>query len=404
MAKQKQKVIVAMSGGVDSSVSAYLLKKKGYEVEGLFMKLGHEQDEVERAVREVAEKLGVKLNIVDLSKAFKKEVIDYFLKSYQSGLTPNPCVKCNNYIKFGELFFYTREKLKGDYLATGHYVRKLDSREFKVPSGGDLGVGNMRDIKKSLGNSNGYKLYRGKDKGKDQSYFLYTLKQDTLRHVLFPVGNFVKDEVRKIADEAGVPYIKKESQDICFLYCDGRAVQHNEFLRANLKLKPGPIILLSRRDEALPRLKRGKTVNEEQDEALPRLYRGIKIGEHQGLPLYTIGQRREIRIGGTGPYYAARLDYKKNILYVVKDYDDPILYGQELTATEVNWVSGKSPELPFSCEAVIRYRHPAVKCLITKKVKNNYQVEFKKPQRAITPGQSIVFYKGNEVLGGGIIF
>ncbi|MFA6393760.1 MAG: tRNA 2-thiouridine(34) synthase MnmA [Patescibacteria group bacterium] len=369
--KKAKKIIVAMSGGVDSSVSALFLKKAGFNVEGLYMKLPGADSGSLLAAEEVAKKLGIKFHAIDMEKKFRKEIIGYFLKSYKRGITPNPCVRCNQRIKFGELL-KTAKKLGGDFLATGHYIQ-LPINKSKVR------------LKKPI------KLLKAKDVLKDQSYFLYTLSQNQLAKVIFPLGGMLKEEVKKIAEEAGLPNMKNESQDICFLYCDGKAVQHNDFLRKNLKLKSGPIMLLE------------KEIDEKTGERKAvRLTSGKNLVEHQGLPLYTIGQRREIRIGGTGPYYAARFDMKKNILYVVKNFDDPVLFQDGLIAKGVSWITGIAPKMPLKCEVVIRYRHAPIKCEVIRKG-NSYIVKFKKPQRAITPGQSIVFYKGREVLGGGEI-
>ncbi len=345
-----------MSGGLDSSAAAFLLKKQGYEVMGVFMRLGFGDNEGENAARRVCQKLGIKFYPLNLASKFKKEIIDYFLKSYEKGLTPNPCVKCNKIIKFKELFKKARE-LGADYIATGHYAQKHE-------------------------NKNIFKLFCGEDEGKDQSYFLYNLTQGRLKHILFPLGKYKKDEVRKIADRAGLSYLKKESQDVCFLAGD-----HNDFLKDNLKLKPGEIKTLANQI----------------------------VGQHQGLPLYTIGQRKGVEIGGTGPYYVAECDYKTNILWVVKKGDDPALYKDELIARDVNWISGIEPKLPLTCLVAIRYGHKPTKCKIQKskgKI-NEYLIKFEKPQRAITPGQSVVFYlprrskakegNENEVLGGGVI-
>ena len=376
-----------MSGGVDSSVAALLLKRAGFQVEGAHMKLSGGNPEAIKAAKNVAKRLGIKFHVVDLSKKFKKEIIDYFLDSYKRGLTPNPCVKCNQKIKFGELL-KAAGKLDGDFLATGHYVQSsILNYQLPINKSGAAFIESPKAVK----------LSKARFKEKDQSYFLYTLTQKQLSKVLFPLSGMAnKDEVRKIADQAGLPYIKSESQDVCFLFREGKAIQHNDFLRKHLKLKPGPIILIDRGKDGKSN---GRGVsNGPGAKSKP----GKVIGEHQGLSLYTIGQRREIRIGGTGPYYAAKFDVKKNILYVVKDFDDPILYKDELAAKAVNWVSGKTPKMPLKCEAVIRYRHAPVKCTVTKSG-NSYRVKFKNPQRAITPGQSIVFYKGEEVLGGGII-
>ena len=370
-----------MSGGVDSSVSALLLKKAGFNVEGLYMKLPGADSGSLRAAKEVAKKLGIKFHAISMEKKFRREIIGYFLKSYKRGITPNPCVRCNQRIKFGELL-KTAEKLGGDYLATGHYIQLAipSARDCQLP----INESKVR-LKKPI------KLLKAKDVLKDQSYFLYTLTQKRLNRVMFPLGGMLKEDVKKIAEKAGLPNIKKESQDICFLHCDGKAVQHNEFLRKNLKLKPGSIMLLE------------KEINEKTGERKSvRLTSGKNPVEHQGLPLYTIGQRREIRIGGTGPYYAARFDVKKNILYVVKNFDDPVLYQDGLNAKGVSWVAGIAPKMPLKCEAVIRYRHAPIKCEVVKKG-SSYMVKFKKLQRAVTPGQSVVFYQGREVLGGGEI-
>lgn len=356
--EKKAKVAVAMSGGVDSSTAAYLLKKQGYEVFGLFMRLGNNSEEAETAARRVARFLGLTFYPLNLKDRFEKEVIAYFLKSYGRGLTPNPCVKCNQLIKFGELL-KRAEMLGADYLATGHYV-KIKNEKLKMKNG------RKRFI---------YKLSRGKDETKDQSYFLYNLKQRELARLLFPLGDFRKEKIKKTAARAGLPNLKSESQDICFLQQNGKALEHNEFLKKHLRLKSGAI----------------KTLD------------GKKVGEHQGLPLYTIGQRKGVEIGGIGPFYVVQADCKNNTLYVAKDGDDPALYKSELRAEKVSWIAGLKPKMPLECEAVIRYRHKPVKVMVSKDKKNSYSVNFREPQRAITPGQSVVFYHGDEVLGGGEI-
>ena len=345
-----------MSGGVDSSVAAKLLKDQGHEVAGIFLHFWKEEGiagnfenkccsaEALLDARRVADKIGIPLYTLNLAEIFKKQVVDNFLSEYGKGRTPNPCVICNKLVKLGYLIKQAK-KLGFDYVATGHYVKNY---KFK------------------------YKLLKAKDKSKDQSYFLYTLCQEELAHLLFPLGAHTKAQVRGLAKKFKLPVAEKpESQEICFI----PEKSHNEFLKRHLKLKPGPIVMTS----------------------------GKVIGQHQGLPLYTIGQRKGIKIGGTGPYYVAKFDYQSNILYVVDRYDDKILYGQELFAKNVNWLAGTWPKLPLICQAVIRYRHKPVKCVITKTSKNKFKVKFTQPQRAITPGQSVVFYQGEEVLGGGII-
>ena len=346
-----------MSGGVDSSVAAQLLKNKGYDVSGVFLHFWKDETMGPGAenrccsleslldAKAVANKIGIPLYTFNFSGPFKKAVVDNFLSEYGAGRTPNPCVVCNKRIKLG-LLLKQAGALGFDYVASGHYL--------KIKRAGQE-----------------YQLSKAKDKNKDQSYFLYTFTPDELKHLLFPLGNYTKPQVRKLAIKFGLKVAAKpESQDICFL-----SGSHNNFLKKYLKLIPGDIRVLE--------------TNE-------------KIGEHQGLPLYTIGQRRGL-IGGTGPYYAAKFDYKKNILYVVKNWNEDILYEPRLVAKKVNWLSGRAPKTAFKCGAVIRYGHPAVPCLVTAKNKTDYFVTFVKPQRAVTLGQSVVFYDKTRVLGGGII-
>lgn len=354
----QKKVLVAMSGGVDSSVAACLLKDQGYDVAGVFLHFWKDRSVGFKAenrccsleslldAKAVAAKIGIPLFTFDYSAKFKEEVVDTFLSEYQAGRTPNPCVTCNKKIKTARLLKQARA-LGFDYLATGHYLKiKKEGRE--------------------------YVLLKAKDKNKDQTYFLYTLSQDELKHLLFPLGDFKKPQVRKLAEKYGLKIAAKaESQDICFLAGD-----HNIFLKKYLKLKSGDIRILGSNE---------------------------KIGEHLGLPLYTIGQRRGL-VGGIGPFYVADFDYKKNILYVVKEWNDKILYRREFIVKDVNWLSFKSPKRKFKAQVVIRYGHKAVNCeVLPLKNKNNYQVIFNHQQRAVTPGQSAVFYDGQKVLGGGII-
>lgn len=355
-----KKVLVAMSGGVDSSVAACLLKDQGYEVAGVFLHFWKDESpsfgsraenrccslESLLDAKAVATKIGIPLFTFDYSAEFKEKVVDTFLNEYQAGNTPNPCVTCNKQIKTARLLKQARA-LGFDYLATGHYL--------KIEKQGKEQV-----------------LLRAKDKNKDQTYFLYTLSQDELKHLLFPLGNYKKPQVRKLAQKYGLKIAAKaESQDICFLSGD-----HNIFLKKYLKLNKGDIKILG------------------TDE---------KIGEHLGLPLYTIGQRRGL-VGGIGPFYVADFDYKNNILYVVKEWNDKILYKREFIVKNVNWLSSKAPKKNFKAQVIIRYGHKAVNCeVLLLKNKNTYQVIFSRPQRAITPGQSAVFYDGQKVLGGGII-
>jgi len=357
--EKKKKVVVAMSGGVDSSVAVALMKKRGFEVEGIYMKLFDGEKSTEESVRAVANKLDIKLKILDFRKEFKKAVVDSFLKEFAKARTPNPCVVCNQKIKFGLLFDKVLE-MGGDYLATGHYAR----------------------IKKIHPNpplkKEGVRLLAAKDGTKDQSYFLYNLTQEKLSQILFPLGDYKKTEVYTMAKKMNLPYKKGESVDICFI----AGGDHRDFLKKYLEMKPGKIVDVS----------------------------GKVLGAHGGLPLYTIGQRADI--GGPGPFYVVEMDSKKNVLIVTNKPRDLKLFKKNLIAENVNWVTGAEPEFPLRCKARIRYGHAAVECIITKRDSapfkglsplEEYEVVFHHSQRAITPGQSVVFYKRNEVLGGGVI-
>jgi tRNA-specific 2-thiouridylase len=388
---KKIRVLVAMSGGVDSSVAALLLKQQGYEVIGVFMHFWAEAAGKAETTnkccslatfndaRRVANKLNMPLYTVNFDRPFKKLVVDSFLAGYKIGDTPNPCIECNRHIKF-DLLLKKADELGADFIATGHYAKVV-----------------YRNGK--------YILNRPKDTDKDQTYFLYTLNQKKLKRILFPLADLKKPAVRILAKKAGLAVAgKAESQEICFI--PGKT--HNDFLKRHLKLRPGVI----------------KTAN------------GKIVGRHQGLPLYTIGQRRGVEIGGIGPFYVAKCDYKTNALYVVPENDNKLLYKKEMTVREVNWISG-IPKFPFKTKAVIRYRHKPVDCVIypvrnsdktrvRNKNKQNgslaisinsdnisngvmsngkagLKVKFAKAQRAVTPGQSVVFYIAKEVLGGGII-
>jgi len=367
---QKLKIIVAMSGGVDSSVAAALLKRAGFNphtkrgqstkgakigkasphygvginVMGVFMRLYDSPrfKEGEKRAKKVAKILKIPLRVLDLRKEFKKKVISYFLREYRKGQTPNPCVVCNKEIKFGILL----EKalaLGADYIVTGHYVR----------------LHKFVNSKKIC-----YSLMIAKDKNKDQSYFLWQLSQKQLKHILFPIGDCTKKEVKNLARKFKLPISNTtESQEICFI-----RTTVNDFLRKYIKSKPGPICLEP----------------------------GSKqVGWHQGLVFYTIGQRKGLGLAD-GPFWVLGKEPKKNLLIVTKNERD--LYKKELSFEKANWISGKEPRFPSKVKAKIRYRHrPASAILLSGKV------VFDRPQRAITPGQSVVFYKGEELLGGGII-
>lgn len=373
-----------MSGGVDSSVAAKLLKDQGYDIIGIFLHFWKEENNCACSenkccsssayadANRVCQKLGIRLYTLNFSREFKKDVVDNFLAEYKSGRTPNPCVRCNKLVKLG-LLIKKAKQLGYDFIATGHYARIKS----KVPPIRRTGASQKSKVGE-------YKLVKAKDENKDQGYFLYNLTQEQLAHLIFPIGDYKKEKVRQIAEKYKLPVAKKkDSQEICFI----PEKNHNEFLKRNLKMKSGSI-----------KTKDGKI-----------------IGKHNGLPLYTIGQRKGVEIGGIGPFYVAKMDNKKNTLFVVKDGNNPLLFKKELIAKDVNWISGLAPKLPLKCQAVIRYRHKPVQCVI-KKIKKQkdkkakkqeevekYLVKFSKPQRAVTSGQSVVFYKGEEVLGGGVI-
>lgn len=348
-----EKIVVATSGGVDSSVAAALLKGAGCEVIGVFMKLADlpKFKEGEKRARKIAKTLRIPFLVLDLRKEFKKRIVDYFLEGYKKGITPNPCVVCNKEIKFG-LLLEKALALDADYVATGHYAR--------------LG----REIRNSKFEIR--KLMKTKDKDKDQSYFLWQLNQKQLKRILFPIGDYTRKEVENLARKFKLPVLKaRKSVEICFI-----KTTINDFLKKYLKEKPGKIICSSPGDEQKV------------------------VGEHQGLWFYTIGQRKGIGLPG-GPYYVLDKNLKKNLLIVTKNEKD--LLKKELICKNVNWISGRVPKLPQKVKVKIRYRHELARAAIYKILNTKYKILFSSPQRAITPGQSVVFYKGQEVLGGGII-
>jgi len=368
MVRKKRKVVVGMSGGVDSSVAAALLKKQGYEVIGVFMKNWSDsfavlddcpwQQDFKDALS-VAKRLSIPLEVFNFEQQYKRRVIDYFFTEYKVGRTPNPDILCNSEIKF-KLFFDQALELGADFIATGHYAR---TRE--IPNS------NIQETKYT----HYQQLLKGKDKNKDQSYFLYGINSKVLKKVLFPVGEYTKPEIRAMAQKMKLPTKdKKDSQGICFI----GEVDLRLFLSQYIKSVPGDII------------------DAENNKI---------IGRHEGLAWYTIGQRRGIKVGGTGlPLYVVAKDMKKNILYVVKGAHHPKLYQQELIAEKINWLIPK-PNLPLSLSAKIRYRQPDQEAKVDYKNKNKDKlvVKFKQPQRAVTSGQSVVFYQGEVCLGGGII-
>ncbi len=402
-------VYVAMSGGVDSSVAAALLKQRGFSVRGVFMRYWGDVDDIVPGGKDftnccnldamndaqrVCDHLGIILTVMDLREEFRQNVVKPFLAGYQSGITPNPCVECNRSIKFeliDKILSEASEKeraaiLNGEprpagrddiYFATGHYIRKLPITNYQLPIT--------------------ERLFVAQDSHKDQSYFLYTLTQEKLKRLLFPIGELTKPQVRRVAQEMGLPVaLKKESQEVCF-------IKHNvqEFLQSRIKESaPGAMVTTT----------------------------GEVVGQHRGLPFYTIGQRGGLGLSG-GPYYVAQKQFKTNTLVVSRGNQDQALFTQEVRLRDVNWLSGEAPSEPLRVIAKPRYRHPGAVAIVTPSIDYpatagprlgggkvsrhsgtppwRWQITFDAPERALTPGQSVVFYQdtsnGLELLGGGII-
>lgn len=343
----KERVVIAMSGGVDSSTAAYILLKQGYEVIGISMKLPNMTEISEGSccgvqgiddARQVAQKLSIPFYVLDYEKEFKDKVIDYFCKEYKNGKTPNPCIICNEKIKFGSLLDKSKN-LGAKYLATGHYAK--------------IEYINKRWV-----------LKKGKDKEKDQSYFLFSLSQKQLSHIIFPLGNYTKVAIMKLAKKIGLKvYNKKSSQEICFI-----PQNYRKFLKENIgEQKPGLIIN-----------KNGKT-----------------IGKHQGIAFYTIGQRKGIG-AHKKPYYVVAINKKENNIMIDENNE---LYKDELIAENVNWIS----ELTNPVKVKIRYKHPETYAKILPLSNDKVKIKFDSSQRAITPGQAVVFYDDDIVIGGGWI-
>lgn len=354
-----ERIVVAMSGGVDSSVAAALLHEQGYEVVGVTLQLWGKDVCTSSGTRlccsirdtmdakAVAKRLGIRHDVLELAEAFRTNVIDYFVESYREGLTPNPCIACNTYMKFGSLLEYA-DQLEAPWIATGHYAR----------SGHDAVQGR-------------YTLKRAVAGEKDQSYVLFNLTQPQLSHARFPIGALTKPAVREIARSLGLVTAEKpDSQDVCFV----RDRNKNGFLRRELHVgdDPGPI-----------------TDRE-----------GRVLGTHQGLLGYTIGQREGLGIAAGKPLYVVAMDQPQNRLIVGSRED---LLGRALAAERVNWVSIHPPTQPLRAWAKIRSRHDAAAAWVSPHGEGNVRVEFDEPQSAITPGQAVVFYDGDVVLGGGWI-
>ena len=432
MKKENKKVLVGLSGGVDSSVAALLLKKEGYEAMGIFIDfIGGEKSEQDfQKAQEVAKKLKVSIYKLDAQKIFKEKIINRFVEDYKKGVTPNPCVMCNPEMKF-KILIEEADKLGIDRVATGHYSRlrrefpisnfqfpnksqiqnsklnpsvatdrlkieknsieEQDTNKFKISNLKDRIVAvfekksNSQPIDDQLSNRSGdfkelqatsYKLAKAKDENKDQSYFLYRLSQSQLARIIFPLGEYLKSEVREIADKKGLGIKnEEESQDVCFIADN----DFNKFIAEKIPNKSGNIV--------------------DSD--------GNILGKHKGLHFYTIGQRKGINLGGDGPYFVVKKDMANNELVVANNFIES-LWRDEFEIKNTSWIN---PGLNFPLEAnvKIRYRTEEICAIIDEisgsdEIEKTYKVKLDQPQKAITPGQSAVFYsKEGEVLGGGII-
>ncbi|MGA1740976.1 MAG: tRNA 2-thiouridine(34) synthase MnmA [Pseudohongiellaceae bacterium] len=356
--KRDSKVIVGMSGGVDSSVAALLLLEQGYQVEGLFMKNWEEDDDTEYCTAKedladaqaVCDKLGITLHKANFAAEYWDNVFEHFLQEYKAGRTPNPDVLCNREIKFKAFLDYAKQ-LGADLIATGHYVRKLTENGQTF-------------------------LLKGLDDNKDQSYFLCAVKEEQLAQTLFPVGELEKPAVRALAEKHELLiHDKKDSTGICFI---GER-RFKDFLETYLPGQPGNI---------------------EDTE-------GNVLGQHSGLMYHTLGQRQGLGIGGVknqqeAPWYVASKDLDRNVLLVVQGNEHPLLFSNQLKTTDISWVNQTEPEFPLNCQAKVRYRQQDQACTLSKDG-TVYTVNFNDQQRSVTPGQFVVFYQGDICLGGGVI-
>jgi tRNA-uridine 2-sulfurtransferase len=338
-----KKVAVALSGGVDSSVAAFLLKEAPHEVVGIHMRLCDSpsfEQQAERA-ENICRILGIPYHQLDVQREFESCVVDYFCQEYQQGRTPNPCVVCNQHVKFG-LLFDKALALGADYLATGHYTRVEHSRD-------------------------GHRLLKAADTARDQSYFLYTLTQEKLGHVMFPLGEHSRDEVKQTARQAGLPAATRSSQDICFI----SQKNYGAFLSQRLVSLPGDVVDT----------------------------RGKRLGQHRGVAFYTVGQRHGLGLASGEPLYVIRIERERSRIVLGPEEE---LYSRNLLASKVNWISGKVPRGPITAKAKIRYKSKEAEATLSF-TNDSVEVHFAQRQKAITPGQAVVFYNGDEVLGGGII-
>ena len=391
----KKRVVVGLSGGVDSSVSAYLLKKEGYEVIGLFMKNWHDESvtlsnecpwlEDSNDAMLVAEKIGIPFQTIDLSKEYEERIVDYMFNEYSNGRTPNPDVLCNREIKF-DVFLKIALSLDADFVATGHYCQK---KSFQMISGGEV-----------------HQLIQGKDKNKDQSYFLCQLNQTQLEKIIFPIGHLKKSEVRSIAYKQNlVTADKKDSQGLCFV---GK-VSLPDFLQQKLKSKKGKIIKIPvEHDNYSKKKEKNQILTERAKKLNYNVCDGELIGEHNGAHFFTIGQRKGLKIGGfKEPLFVIDTDVSENVIYVGEGKSHPGLYREALVITKnkIHWVRNDlelSVGESLKISARIRYRQTLQEATLIQ-TDNEMFVTFEKPQLAITSGQFIAWYKDEEVLGSGVI-
>lgn len=357
---RQKKVIVGMSGGVDSSISAWLLQQQGYRVEALFMKNWEEDDNENYCAaaqdlsdaQAVCDSFGIRLHSVNFSAEYWDNVFENFLAEHQAGRTPNPDILCNKFIKFSAFLEFALEELKADYIATGHYVRRRDSGQLS-------------------------QLLRGVDNNKDQSYFLYTLQQTQLSRCLFPIGALEKPLVRQMAERLGlVTAKKKDSTGICFI---GER-KFRDFLRRYLPEQPGDIVTLD----------------------------GKILGRHQGLMYHTLGQRKGLGVGGIkafdeSPWYVVAKDIDRNLLVVAQGREHPALMSTGLLARQLHWIDNAPLQKALHCAVKTRYRQTDIPCEVTPIDNDSVSVRFAHPVAAVTPGQSAVFYLDEVCLGGGVI-